>query len=359
MCSIATQAGRWMVIALAIGLLCPSLGRAGKPPKPPVDDTETTTPFSVIELPGFDKANTVSNPDGDGIVTVAGTGFATGVEIASWATFALIDVATREVVSGSLPVPPDVRSDARAANVAGIIAGSAGAAPIRWSPTPTGYVYQLLPRLNGYTRGEVNAVNNAGEMVGELYDSNTAVYWSADATTVIDLNTLLPTNSAWTLTAAYDINNQRQVVGLGLLNDVERGFIFDLKSGGISAVPLVEGAVFNEAWRINDAGHVTGRTNDDIVGGGPFPQGGWGFFWGGSGTLPQLLPTFTDGAAMAPSINNHNELAGYCEVIGAPWGNGDWFMALWAPSPGGGITVTDLGTQIPSKPTWYLARDLA
>ena len=156
------------------------------------------------------------------------------------------------------------------------------------------------------------------------------------------------------ITEALDINNSGQVAGSGLLDGVPRGFVLTLATLEIAAVPLAPGATSNEAWNINDLGDVIGRANDGIAGGGPFPQGGWGYFWGGPGTLPQLLPSTTNGAAMPRAINNLDELAGDCAVTGADISQEDLFMSLWQPDQEGVLNVTDLGSQIPAKPTWYL-----
>ena len=57
---------------------------------------------------------------------------------------------------------------------------------------------------------------------------------------------------------------------------------------------------------------------------------------------------------MPRDINNLDELAGDCEVPGRRDFQEDLFMSLWQPDQDGILTVTDLGSQIPAKPTWYL-----
>jgi probable HAF family extracellular repeat protein len=224
---------------------------------------------------------------------------------------------------------------------------------------PTGQRIRLrlpstaLRRLERLRRRDIN---ESGEMVGtsNTASSTRAAFWSADGTTVVDLNSYLTAGSGWTLLAASDINNGGQVVGFGVLDGVPRGFVLDLLSGAIDAVPLVAGALENEAWQINASGHVIGRANDGIVGGGPIPQGGWGFYWGGPGTNPQLLPSTEQGRGIARGINHLDELAGDSAINGAPFGNGDLFASVWQPDGNGGFVVTDLTDQIPSRPEWYL-----
>ena len=227
---------------------------------------------------------------------------------------------------------------------------------MRWVPQGTGYGFDVLPLLTGDSSGVVVAVSESGEMVGTSNTANSsrAAYWNGAATTVIDLNSYVAPGSGWTLVATNDINSGGQVVGTGVLDGASRGFVLDLLTGNIDAVPLVAGSVENEAWQINETGHVIGRANDGIVGGGPIPQGGWGFYWGGPGTEPQLLPSSEQGRGIARGINNVDELTGDSAINGAPLGNDDQFASLWTPTGNDGFLVTDLGNQISSKPEWYL-----
>ncbi len=340
-----------LFVALLIATpLCPTaFGK--KPDKPGGGGGDSSTaPFMVIELPGVDIAYKVSHQNVEGTVTVAGGS-------GSNAAYAVVDVATRLVLdSGPLPVPGNVNSDAWDVNSSGTIVGSADALPMRWVPQGTGYGFDTLPLLAGDSSGSVGAVSESGEMVGtsNTASSSRAAYWNENATTVIDLNTYVAAGSDWTLVAANDINSGGQVVGVGVLDGASRGFVLDLISGQIDAVPLVAGSVENEAWQVNETGHVIGRANDGIVGGGPIPQGGWGFYWGGPGTEPQLLPSSEQGRGIARGINNLDELAGDSAINGAPLGNGDQFASLWTPDGNDSFLVTDLGDQISSKPEWYL-----
>ena len=194
-------------------------------------------------------------------------------------------------------LPGPAGKDALGTNSSGVIVGSAAAVPARWSPTQNGYSFEPLPLLDGDSGGWPAAVNEAGAMVGISYAPtpggepavSRAAYWSPNGT-VVDLNALLPEDSPWLLAEATDINNSGQVVGRGQLNGVWRGFVLGLVTLEIIPVPLAPGATTNEAWEINDFGHVIGRVNDGISGGGPFPQGGWGYFWDGSSTSANCFP---------------------------------------------------------------------
>ena len=86
---------RILLIAMAACLLCCTVAEAekggGGGGGGGGGNTETT-PFSVIELPSFSRAHAVSNPDADGLVTVAGEGSEGGFISAA---YALVDVASR------------------------------------------------------------------------------------------------------------------------------------------------------------------------------------------------------------------------------------------------------------------------
>jgi hypothetical protein len=42
---------------------------------------------------------------------------------------------------------------------------------------------------------------------------------------MLDLNGLIPPNSGWSLTAAYGINDRRQITGEGTFNGQTHGFL--------------------------------------------------------------------------------------------------------------------------------------
>jgi hypothetical protein len=350
-------------LTTAVGLWCfaPSVARSAGGGGADAGATAATR-FSVIPLPVLSlDAKAVSNPSG-GVVTVVGSGSELGYANAAYAR---VDVAGRKVIaSGLLPeptdgTPADMGSGAYDVNLSGTIVGFvdiSGTVPVRWIRSGPGYKCEPLPLLAGDDDGNVLAINDAGVMVGNCTSSGAfhPACWSADGKTVTALSTYLPDNSGWTLTVAHDINNSGLIVGIGQFQGVQRGFVLDPATRSIAAVPLPPGATTNEAWQINDFGHVIGKADDGIEGGGPYPQGGWGFFWAGPGTEAQLLPATTAGAGIARAVNNADELAGDSHVPGAPWGNGDVFMSLWEPDGSGGFAVTDLGSQVPSKPVWYL-----
>ncbi len=85
-----------------------------------------------------------------------------------------------------------------------------------------------LGTLPGYAQSNALDVNEAGLIVGSINDfaasrDNRAVIFGGG--TVLDLNTLIPSNSGWTLRIAHSINNRGQIVGDGLINGQYRAFL--------------------------------------------------------------------------------------------------------------------------------------
>lgn len=81
------------------------------------------------------------------------------------------------------------------------------------------------------------ALNDLGQVVGETETAGfipRAFLWQNGS--MLDLNTLLPTNSGWQLNSAQFINNAGRIVGQGTLNEVAQWFILDLGSANNSPV---------------------------------------------------------------------------------------------------------------------------
>jgi probable HAF family extracellular repeat protein len=84
----------------------------------------------------------------------------------------------------------------------------------------------VLPgAISSYARG----INNVGQVVGLSYYSPVgnhlhAFVWSP-STGMLDLNNLIPANSGWLLQSANAINDQGQIVGLGMLNGQNEAFL--------------------------------------------------------------------------------------------------------------------------------------
>jgi probable HAF family extracellular repeat protein len=85
--------------------------------------------------------------------------------------------------------------------------------------------------LTGFSHASfATALNNAGQVVGysttQNYDIQHAFLWQDGQMT--DLNDLLSSNEGWELTAATGINDQGQIVGMGIHNGFFRGYLLTL-----------------------------------------------------------------------------------------------------------------------------------
>lgn len=87
-----------------------------------------------------------------------------------------------------------------------------------------GQMQDLVP-LPGMTISAAYALNAAGQVAGTSQTSTLkrATLWQNSQPT--DLNTLLPSNSGWTLTEARAINDHGQIAGLGLFGGHRRAFL--------------------------------------------------------------------------------------------------------------------------------------
>jgi probable HAF family extracellular repeat protein len=113
---------------------------------------------------------------------------------------------------------------ASAINNAGVVVGAAEFAPGFCGTNNTrafmwrqGVGMTDLGTVQGDSCGEANAINTRGRIVGASrgcdYSSQHAVLWAEDQ--VIDLNTLIPPNSALYLTRANTINDRGEIGGIG------------------------------------------------------------------------------------------------------------------------------------------------
>ncbi len=141
-------------------------------------------------------------------------------------------ICSRIVLWPSPTATPEVlfRGTPRSINKDGIIVGSD-------SVTLHAFVYRNsgladLGTLPGDTVSVANAINDAGEIGGWSSNGSVqrAVMWQNGQ--IIDLNSVLPSNSGWTLISATGINNRGDIVGTGMHNGVMRAFL-------LRVVPLV------------------------------------------------------------------------------------------------------------------------
>jgi hypothetical protein len=95
---------------------------------------------------------------------------------------------------------------------------------VRWDGTSTAATElgHLGTYVDGYTTAAALAVNVAGTVVGRAAEFSApsfggyhAVYWAANDTRAIDLNTLIDPTSEWLLEQALDISDTGWIVGVG------------------------------------------------------------------------------------------------------------------------------------------------
>ena len=78
----------------------------------------------------------------------------------------------------------------------------------------------------GGTFGAASSINDSNQIVGMSTTASGAYHaFLYDGTSMIDLNSLLPAGSGWTLVNATGINNNGDIVGLGLYNGTYEGFV--------------------------------------------------------------------------------------------------------------------------------------
>ena len=361
-------------VAIALSFVSPA--EAKKPDKPGGGGGGEPPPrFTVLELPLEGYANAISETDQQGTITVAVDGSDAGYASAA---FARVDRLTKEILDyGFLPEPPFVdRDDGQFkdgpsgpsdVNDDRTIVGSASAfeedpdytgsdpSPNRgvvWTYDGTDYSYEVLPTLNlapTYTSG----INNWGAIVGS--SDHRAVLWDAFTHDIEDLNTAETAALGWELRAALDINDDGLVVGIGLLNEKTRGFLLDLNSGDITPVPLIGSADQNGAYRINANGRLVGYAWDgDGASYGTNPDYVRGYSWDGPGSDPVVLPSVTNNTSHAFGLNDFGASTGISIIPNDDVFSNNLVPTLWEFDTTGNLTATELATEIPNKPDWYL-----
>jgi hypothetical protein len=92
----------------------------------------------------------------------------------------------------------------------------------------TNYLMYDMGTLGDADYAEPLAINDAGFVVGsseyEQGNANRRAFISYGEE-LIDLNSLVDTNTGWTLTYATDVNNSGQICGYGQLSNVTRAFL--------------------------------------------------------------------------------------------------------------------------------------
>lgn len=109
---------------------------------------------------------------------------------------------------------------------------------------------------SGGDETEARGINNRGEIVGFQRGGNVPAAFYYDGTTLRNLNSLLPAGSGWNLIFAFEINENRQIVG----GNRERPFRFDLSSGNIVNVGMANppSSSSSNAVAVNNLGKSVG-----------------------------------------------------------------------------------------------------
>ena len=78
----------------------------------------------------------------------------------------------------------------------------------------------------GFAASTAHAINDLGQVVGTVQPlSGNTLAFLFDRGDGILLNSLLPADSGWNLTGAFDINNSGVIVGIGYHNGELRAYV--------------------------------------------------------------------------------------------------------------------------------------
>lgn len=200
--------------------------------------------------------------------------------------------------------------------------------------------------------GHAFAINNNGEVVGRAnFGTDRAFLWRNG--TMIDLTSLLPADSGWTLLEARDINDSGQIVGTGSINGQNRAYL--LTPATTAAAPAVASVT-------PESGPAGGGTNVTIT--GTNFAGGAGVTFGATAatnvvvvdatTITADTPAHTAGSVDVVVTNPDGQsgaLAGGFTYVAAPT------VTDVAPASGttaGGTAVTIAGAAFqPGAAVWF------
>lgn len=129
---------------------------------------------------------------------------------------------------GPSPLPEGGASSSSALDIngGGQVVGSAGSRAAVWQQDPGSGAY-VMQDLGTGIGSEAQAVNASGATVGVMTVPSVgqhAFLWTTELG-LVDLNGAIDASSGWTLTYAYDINGQGQVVGTGTIDGQQHGFL--------------------------------------------------------------------------------------------------------------------------------------
>lgn len=211
------------------------------------------------------------------------------------------------------------------------------------------YTVSVIPPPSGYAISGVLAINNSGQVAGNVISSN--VLYGPVGQAFIGSpsgSTLIPYPAGWSDAYAIGINDLGQVTGV--VNNSQVGaavfgpsapFIWTAL-GGTTTIPLPSGWIGAGATGINDAGQVVGNRLDS------YGNSLQAFIGTASGLTLIPVPTGSSGA-VGQAISSAGQVAGYVDVgseISAFIGttSGSWLV----PIPSGfnsaiGVAITSSG----------------
>jgi probable HAF family extracellular repeat protein len=137
-------------------------------------------------------------------------------------------------------------SEARSINDNGLIVGQNTLHACLINPAVNAYYAIDLGTLGG-SYSNALSINNNGQIVGcasnSSGDAHACLFDSTGGGNNTDLNSLIDPSNGWTLTKAYDINNNRWIVGQGIYNGQERAFLLVVPEP-VSALMMSIGTLF-------------------------------------------------------------------------------------------------------------------
>ena len=158
-----------------------------------------------------------------------------------------------------------------------------------------------LGNLPGLTFSQVYAVNNQCLIVGAAYgdlERRALVQWNGQ---LQDLNTLIPTNSGWSLEEARDINDRGQIVGYGRRQGQPRAFLLT-PLWPSNAPPVTPGAL-DESFPcdsvVDDVRVILRQPDGKLLVGGEFHTAGPVL----RRNLARLLPDGSVDPSFAPDLS--------------------------------------------------------
>lgn len=302
---------------------------------------------TIVNLGAFDISGQTFQPQAQGLNN---QGEVVGTLMASYllgGAFSFVNDAETSLNPAQTMIGDYVVNDssyASAVNDLGEVVGVTYLTNPDLSSQPTATVWRgltptYLPTLGG-TNDEANAINASGEIVGR--SGQHAVLWENGV--LVDLSTNAASD-VWS--DAYGVNSSGMVAGYtGATSPSEPNSLTTEAAIWRNGVLTTLGTNTGQASAINAQGMVAGY---DYVG----YYGKAAFVWQ-SGTLTDLAPLVTGGAAQANSLNDAGWVVGEVSTQAVQLyvysGQPTYHAALWENG-----TLVDLNSLLPANSGWVLS----